>query len=74
VKDEGYARRRSRWIMKKLWIKPFKKESKVDDTKANIKEGENTNQKTPSSKATAYEKDEIMGIRQRIIDGDEYIL
>jgi len=38
--------------MKKLWIKPFKKESKVDDTKANIKEGENTNQKTPSSKAT----------------------
>jgi len=52
VKDEGYARRRSRWIMKKLWKKPFKKESKVDDTKANIKEGENTNQKTPSSKAT----------------------
>jgi hypothetical protein len=52
VKDEGYARRIRRWIMKKLWIKPFKKESKVDDTKANIKEGENTNQKTPSSKAT----------------------
>jgi len=38
--------------MKKLWIKPFKKESKVDDTKANIKEGENTNQKTLPSKAT----------------------
>jgi len=52
VEDEGYARRIRRWILKNLWKKPFKKESKVDDTKANIKEGENTNQKTLSSKAT----------------------
>jgi len=29
--------------------KPFKKESKPDDIQANIKEGENTNQKTPHS-------------------------
>ena len=33
--------------------KPFKKESKLDDTRANVKEGENTNQRSQHSKARA---------------------
>ena len=37
--------------MKKLSEGPCKKESKVDDTQANIREGENTNQKTLCSKS-----------------------
>ncbi len=41
---------RSRWKTKNVLKKPFKKELKVDDTQANIKEGENTNQKTLHSK------------------------
>jgi len=42
--------RRSRWKTKDVLKKPFKKESKLDDTQANIKEEENTNQKTQHSK------------------------
>ena len=34
----------------------FKKESKVGDTQANIKEGENTNQKTLRSKAARADR------------------
>jgi len=41
---------RSRWKTKNVLKKPFKKESKLDDIPANIKEGENTSQKTQHSK------------------------
>jgi len=41
----------SRWKTKNVLEKPFKKESKLGDIQANIKEGENTNQKTQHSKA-----------------------
>ena len=36
--------------MKNVSKKPFKKELKLDDIQANIKEGENTNKKTQHSK------------------------
>ena len=42
---------RSRWKTKNVLKKPLKKEQKLDDIQANIKEGENTNQKTQHSKA-----------------------
>jgi len=45
---------RSRWKTKNVLKKPFKKELKLDDIQANIKEGENTNQKTPHSKAYLF--------------------
>lgn len=37
----------TQWMKKKLRKKPSKKGSKADDTLANTKEEENTNQKTP---------------------------
>ncbi len=45
---------RSRWKTKNVLKKPFKKESKLDDIQANIKEGENTNQKTQHSKVCPF--------------------
>ena len=42
---------RSRWKTKNVFKKPFEKEPELDDIQANIKEGENTNQKTQHSKA-----------------------
>jgi hypothetical protein len=45
---------RSRWKTKNVLKKPFKKGAKLDDIQANIKEGENTNQKTQHSKVCAF--------------------
>lgn len=55
--SEGWMvrqRRRSRWIMKKLWERPFKKELEVDGTQVNIKEGENTKRKTLRRNARTF--------------------
>ena len=55
VEVNGLASAKEQWKTKNMSKKPFKRESKVDDIPANIKEGENISQKTQHSKAYTFD-------------------